>query len=61
MLDFFYYGIQLYALLSPYLCFISNLYLVLYVQGDDALSKGSFMRNKHLFDLFIYLYIVLRG
>ena len=30
-------GIQFYYLLSPYLCFISLLYLDLYVQGDDAL------------------------
>ena len=30
-------GIQFYLLLSPYLCFISQLYLDLYVLGDDAL------------------------
>ena len=35
-LDFFCSGIQLYVLLSPYLCFISFLYLDLYVLGDDA-------------------------
>ena len=35
-LDFFCYGIQLYVLSSPYLCFISFLYLNLYVLGDDA-------------------------
>ena len=29
--------IQFYLLLSPYLCFISLLYLDLYVLGDDAL------------------------
>ena len=28
--------IQFYLLLSPYLCFISFLYLDLYVLGDDA-------------------------
>ena len=28
--------IQFYLLLSPYLCFISFLYLNLYVLGDDA-------------------------
>ena len=28
---------QFYVLLSPYLCFISILYLDLYVFGDDAL------------------------
>ena len=37
LLDFFYSGIQFYLLLSPYLCFISFLYIDLYVQGDDAL------------------------
>ena len=30
-------GIQFYLLLSPNLCFISLLYLELYVLGDDAL------------------------
>ena len=34
--DFFCYGIQLYVLLSPYLCFITFLYLDLYVLGDDS-------------------------
>ena len=36
---YFYFcsGIQFYLLLSPYLCFISFLYLDLYVLGDDAL------------------------
>ena len=37
LLDFFSSGIQFYLLLSPYLCFISLLYLDLYVLGDDAL------------------------
>ena len=37
LLDFFCSGIQLYLPLSPYLCFISFLYLDLYVLGDDAL------------------------
>ena len=37
ILDFFYSGIQFYLLLSPYLSFISFLYLDLYVLGDDAL------------------------
>ena len=42
MLDSFCSGIQLYLLLSPNLCFISLLYLDLYVLGDDALiSKGN--------------------
>ena len=38
LLDFFCSGIQFYLLLSPYLCFISLLYLDLYVFGDDALK-----------------------
>ena len=37
LLDFFCSGIQLYVLLSPYLCFISFLYVDLYVLGDDVL------------------------
>ena len=38
LLDFFCSGIQFYLLMSPsYLCFISMLYLDLYVLGDDAL------------------------
>ena len=36
-LDFFCSGTQFYLLLSSYLCFISLLYLDLYVFGDDAL------------------------
>ena len=49
MLDFLCSSIQFYLLLSPYLCFISLLYLDLYVLGDDALiSKGSFMQTKYL-------------
>ena len=37
LLDFVCSGIQFYLLLSPYLCFISFLYLDLYDLGDDAL------------------------
>ena len=37
LLDFFYSGIQFYLLLSPFHCFISLLYLDLYVLGDVAL------------------------
>ena len=49
LLDFFSSGTQFNLLLSPYPCFISLLYLVLYVLGDDALiSKGSFMQTKYL-------------
>ena len=40
------------CLLSPYFCFISFLYLGLYVLGDDAwISLGSFMQTKHLYVL----------
>ena len=35
LLGFFCSGFQFYLLLSPYLCFISFLYLDLYVLGDD--------------------------
>ena len=49
LFDFFCSGIQFYLLLSPYLCFISLLYLDLYVLGDDVLiCYGSFMQTKHL-------------
>ena len=47
--DFFCSGIRFNLLLSPYPCFISLLYLDLYVLGDDALiSLGSFMQTKYL-------------
>ena len=36
LLDFFCSGVQFHVLLSPNLCFISFLYLDLYVLGDDA-------------------------
>ena len=49
LFDFFCSGIQFNLLLSPYPCFISLLYLDLYVLGDDGLiSKGSFMQTKYL-------------
>ena len=49
LLDFFCSRIQFNLLLSPYPCFISLLYLDLYVLGDDALiSKGYFMQTKYL-------------
>ena len=44
LLDFFCSGIQFNLLLSPYPCFISLLYLDLYVLGDDAL--GVFHANQ---------------
>ena len=47
LLDFYCSIIQFYLLLSPYLCFISLLYLDLYVLENDALiSYGSFMQSK---------------
>ena len=39
LFDFFCSDILLYLLLSPSLCFISLLYLDLYVLGDDALIR----------------------
>ena len=49
LLDFFCSGIRFGLLLSPYPCFISLLYLDLYVLGDDALMGwGSFVRAKYL-------------
>ena len=49
LLDFFCSGIKFNLLLSPYPCFISLLYLDLYVSRDDALiSKGSFMQTKYI-------------
>ena len=49
LFDFFSSGMQFYLLLSPYLCFISLLYLDLYVLGEDVLiSEGSFMQTKYL-------------
>ena len=36
LLDLFCSSIQFYVPLNPYLCFISILYLDLYVLGDDA-------------------------
>ena len=39
LLEFFCSRIQFNLLLSPYLCFISLLYLDLYVLGDDALIR----------------------
>ena len=36
LLDSFCSGIQFYVMLNPCLCFISFLYLDLYVLGDDA-------------------------
>ena len=49
LLDFFFSGILFFYLLSPYLSFISFLYLDLCVLGDTSwISMGSFMQTKHL-------------
>ena len=57
--DFFCSGIQFYLLLNPYLCFISLLYLDLYILRDDALiSKGSFMQTKNL---CVLIHIRIKG
>ena len=48
LFDFFCSDIQLYVLLSPYLCLISFLYLGLYVLGDASISLVSSIPNKHL-------------
>ena len=59
MLDFFCSGIQFNLLLSPYPCFISLLYLDLYVLGDGALiSYGSFMQTKYL---CVLIHIRIKG
>ena len=44
LLDFFCSGVQFYLLLSPYLCFVSFLYLNLCVLGDGGL--GVFRANQ---------------
>ena len=50
LLDFVCSSIQFYLLFSPYICFISLLYLDLYFLGDDALiNKGSFMQTKYIY------------
>ena len=46
LLDFFCSGVQFYLLLSPYLCFISLLYIDLYDLGDDTLMSGVFHANQ---------------
>ena len=49
LMDFFCSDVQFYLLLIPYLCFISLLYLDLYVLGDDTMiSEGSLMQTKYL-------------
>ena len=48
LLDFICSGIQFHVLLSPYPCFVSILYIDLYVFGYDVLiSYGSFTQTKN--------------
>ena len=56
LLDFFCSGIQFYLLLIPYRCFISFLYLDLYVLGDDKL--GVFHPNQYL---CVLIHIWIKG
>ena len=57
LLDLFCSGVQFNLLLSPCPCFISLLYLDLYVLGDDALiSWGSFMRTRCLC-VFVHIWV----
>ena len=52
-------SIQLYVLLSPYLCFISFLYHDVYVLGDNtSISEGSCMQTKHL---CVLIHIRIKG
>ena len=49
LLNIFCSDIQFNELLSPYLCFISFLYLDLYVLGDEIqISQGSFMQTLNI-------------
>ena len=59
LFNFFCSDIQLYVLSSPYLCFISFLYLYLYVFGDYAsISYVSSIPNKHL---CVLIHIRIKG
>ena len=56
LLDLFCSGNQFYLLLSPYLCFISLLYLDLYVLGDDALISYVFVLSC---DCYVFVCVCL--
>ena len=57
LLDFFCSNIRFYVLVSPYICFISFLWLDLYVLGDDALDKlGVFHAKQTSMSLYLHLY-----
>ena len=53
LLDFFCSSNQLNLLLSPYPCFISLLYLDLYVLGDDALISSKAVLLLWIFYVFV--------
>ena len=59
LLDFFCYRIQIYLLLSPYLCFISLIYLDLYVLGDDALISWGSFKVKVKVKIILFLWYTL--
>ena len=65
LLDFFCSCIQFYLLLDPYLCFISFLYLDLYVLGDDVLisflCKPNIYVSRSTFELRMRLMHRLTG
>ena len=49
LLDFICSRIQFYLLLSPYLCFMSLLYLDLYVLGDVALKVRGLSCKRNIY------------
>ena len=56
LLDFFYSGIQFYVLLSPYLCFISFLYIDKYVLLLPLKGRVSFVDPFcHLCFIFVFV------
>ena len=60
LLDFFCSSIQFNLLLSPYPCFISLLYLDLYVLGDDALGFLLTVPRRYFFcGSFMFLFCLL--
>ena len=55
LLDFFCSGIQLYVLLSPYVCLNSFFNLNSYVLEENSwISKRYFMQTKHLLCLVLH-------
>ena len=66
LLKFFCSGSQFYVLLSPYLCFISFLYIDLYVLGDNSwistvnVLKVRTLKINYFFPLFVILEITFQ-